>query len=236
MTVIAHRGYHKEVPENTLEAFSRAIKLGADYIELDVRKSKDGHLVISHDSGLERSANLEKSIRELTLNELQKIDVGEGQKIPTLKEVLNLCKGRISVHVEIKEVGLCEQVANLVVEQSMKKDVIFSSFKHEEMLKIKEYLPDVPTAIVCPAEKYENSAIEEMYDAIIYKADLFKVQGIHMNILSTEGNIVKLAHEKGLWLNTYNVDSFILWEACQEMGVDGVFTNDAKGMIEFFQG
>ncbi len=233
MTVNAHRGYNKEHPENTILAYTKAIELGAEYIELDVRRSKDGVLIISHDEDLKRSANLEKSVHDLNLEELKQVDLGQDQTIPTLEEVLQLCKGKIGIHVEIKEIGLCEHIASLITRYSMEDEVIFSSFKHAEMLKIKNLLPDTPTAICVPADNYGDLPMAEIYKDVLFKAELYKVQGIHINILSLEEELIPLAHEKGLWVNTFNVDSYILWETCLDMGVDGIFTNDAKAMIEF---
>ncbi len=234
ISVLAHRGQNVTSPENTLLAYSKAIELDADYIEIDVRLCADDYLVVSHDADLKKTADIDKKIRDLTLKQLKEIDLGQGQNVPTLEEVLQLCKNRIGIHIEIKEDGLTQDIAHLVIKHQMQDQVIFSSFKHRELLEIKKHLPNIPTAILCPSEKYDPETIpmQEIYNNIISKAKKYKVQGIHLEIMYIEQTIVEMAHKRGYWLNAFNVDSFFLWDACLEMGVDGIFTNNAKGLIE----
>ncbi|MEX2684298.1 MAG: glycerophosphodiester phosphodiesterase [Candidatus Sigynarchaeota archaeon] len=233
MTVIAHRGYSSRYPENTLLAFEKAIAIGADYIEFDVRLSKDGVLVVSHDASLERCGKVNARTNMSTLDELRAIDLGSGQVIPTLEEVFRLCKGKIGMHLEIKEFGITKQIGRLVRELGVEGEVIASSFKHVELLRIKEEMPDLRCAIVVPAESYDGASRAVMEDTFLYKARLFKATGIHVNQAYLSEELVKAAHDAGLYLNVWNVDSPIIWEACAEMEVDGIFTNNAEGLIQF---
>src|SRR5438094_732582 len=110
IAVIAHRGGRALSPENTLTAIRKAISLGVDYVELDIRAAKDGPLVIMHDSDVDRTTNGHGKVKDLTLAEIRALDAGSkfdpkyaGQKVPTFEEVLKLCKGKVHVYVDHKE-------------------------------------------------------------------------------------------------------------------------------------
>ena len=232
MTVNAHRGYSAQFPENTLLAFEKAIELGADYIELDVRESRDRQLVISHDATLDSRAGISKRVCDLTLDELKNVDVGQGQYVPSLSEVLELCSGKIGIHIEIKEVGLTGKIATMVQDYQMEDNVIFSSFQHIEILRIREILPDCITAICVPATNIETSNQTRINDLFFDKAELFKANGIHINQRYVDDYFVTDAHTRGYFVNAWNVDSPLMWEAFRDMGMDGIFTNEAKKFIE----
>lgn len=108
--VIAHRGFSGQAPENTLASFQKAVELGSDMIELDVRFSKDGQVVVIHDDTIDRTTNGRGKVADYTLKELKQFDAGSwfapqfsGERIPTLKEVLELVKGKVLVNIEIKD-------------------------------------------------------------------------------------------------------------------------------------
>jgi glycerophosphoryl diester phosphodiesterase len=99
---IAHRGYSARYPENTLLAFEKAIEVGSDYIETDLRLSRDGVIVCCHDATLERIAGDSSPIAEIDLTELRAVSLPQGQHVPTLKEVFNQAKGRARILLDIK--------------------------------------------------------------------------------------------------------------------------------------
>ena len=86
--IVAHRGARYAAPENTIAAYDAAAAVGADYIELDVRRTRDGQLVIMHDSTVDRTTNGHGSVAELTFEEIRKLGAGQGQVVPTLAEAL----------------------------------------------------------------------------------------------------------------------------------------------------
>lgn len=154
--VIAHRGFSEIAPENTMIAFKKAIEIKADYFELDVHKTKDDVLVVIHDKTIDRTSSNEKSgkVSELNFNEIQKVKVGysskfsdkyKDEKIPTLKEVLQLAKGKIKVCVELKVIGIEKQVVDLLNEVDMTNQVIVFSFNDESLIKIKKLNPKLKT-------------------------------------------------------------------------------------------
>jgi len=109
---VAHRGARLEAPENTLASFSRAIAAGADWLELDVHMTSDGRFVVIHDDKLERTTGAQGRASEMTLDAIRRLDAGawfgpqfEGERIPTLEEVVALASGRVGLLVEVKEPG-----------------------------------------------------------------------------------------------------------------------------------
>lgn len=110
--VVAHRGSSLDRPENTLASFRRAIEAGATTVEVDVRTTRDGHLVVLHDATLDRTTTGSGRVRDLTLDEVRQFDAGRwfdpkyaGERVPTLKEILILCDGQVEVLLDLKEKG-----------------------------------------------------------------------------------------------------------------------------------
>lgn len=102
MLIYAHRGWSSRYPENTLQAFAEAIALGVAGIELDIQLTRDGHPVVIHDRELARTTNGRGSVDHLSLRELQKLDAGNGERVPTLREVLELVDCSTHLDIEIK--------------------------------------------------------------------------------------------------------------------------------------
>ena len=129
--ITAHRGDSIKALENTIPAFEKAIESGADWIELDVKETRDNVPVVFHDSSLKRLMGQDGTIREMTLEEIKKLhpaaSMGPGYnnvKIPTLEETLDTCKGRIKLNIEIKEDGtessdFTERVIQLIRDKGM---------------------------------------------------------------------------------------------------------------------
>src|SRR5689334_13189345 len=112
VVAIAHRGEHLRNPENTVPAFREAIRLGADYIEVDVRTTADGKLVLMHDATVDRCTTGHGEVAKMTFDEIRALDAGirkdpefAGTKVPTFDEVLDLARGRIGVYVDVKQVS-----------------------------------------------------------------------------------------------------------------------------------
>lgn len=148
--VWAHRGASGYAPENTLEAFKLAVDMEADGIELDVQLSKDGELVVIHDEEIDRTSNGKGFVKDYTLKELKKFNFNnsnsnyDNAKIPTLREVFELLKStEMIINVELKTgvffyEGIEEKVLSLAKEMKMEDRIIYSSFNHYSVKKIKE--------------------------------------------------------------------------------------------------
>ncbi|MBX3179050.1 MAG: glycerophosphodiester phosphodiesterase family protein [Candidatus Hydrogenedentes bacterium] len=130
--VVAHRGAHEDRPENTLAAYQRAIDLGADYVEIDVRTTKDGHLVSVHNRTVDAYTDDAKgNVADFTLAELKALDIGsrvdpkwKEERIPTFEEILALCKGKIGIYLDLKEADIAT-VFQRVEAHGMLKSVLW---------------------------------------------------------------------------------------------------------------
>lgn len=158
---VAHRGWSGKAPENTLAAIQLAIDHpAAEMVEIDVQLSKDGVPVIIHDYFVDRTTNGKGRVSSLTLDELKSLDAShsfrdefENEQIPTLKEVLELCRGKIKVAVEIKTAGnmhpgIVEAVVETIKNTQTEKDVILFSFENHLVKKAKELLPEVEIGLL----------------------------------------------------------------------------------------
>ncbi|MDI6755383.1 MAG: glycerophosphodiester phosphodiesterase family protein [Thermodesulfobacteriota bacterium] len=238
--VIAHRGFSGEAPENTLAAFQKAIETGSDMLELDVHLSKDKEVVVIHDETLERTTNGQGRVADHTLKELKKQDAGfrfgpqfSGERIPTLKEVLELAKGKILVNVEIKNpthdryliTELADRALQEVKNAGMLNQVIFSSFNPVSLERIKAREPRAWVALL-----YHNDWI---FLREVTRGQSFPVLNLRRNFLTKE-KIAKI-HQEGMLVNVYTVDSeeeidrFIGW------GIDGIITNQPDRLIKILQ-
>ena len=99
---VGHRGAAGHEPENTLRSFRKALDLGADMVELDVHLCGTGELVVIHDETVDRTTDGSGSVRDMPFHELRGLDAGKGERIPTLREVLDLLEGRAGVNIELK--------------------------------------------------------------------------------------------------------------------------------------
>lgn len=112
--IVGHKGAAGYAPENTLASFRKAIELACDRIELDVRLSKNKELVVFHDEEVSRLTNGKGFVREMTLAELKKMDCAEGEKIPTLQEVIDLAKNKIDLQIELKDDDMAALVNEII--------------------------------------------------------------------------------------------------------------------------
>lgn len=213
--VIGHRGAPHAALENTLDSFRAAIDVGVDMFELDVQQSADGFLVIFHDYDLSRLANDSRLISEMTLDEIQQVDLGGGRSIPVLEEVLDLAKGRVKVNVEIKVPDIEKPVLNVVRQVGILDDILFSSFYHGVLAKIRELEERANTGVLYsqPIEDVANYA--RSLDA----------NAINPLFFLLEPSIVADAHANGLKVYPWTVnDSEMIMELIK-IGVDGIITD-----------
>ncbi len=231
----AHRGARGHAPENTLLAFDLAFDLGAEGIECDVQLSRDGRLVIIHDGTVNRTTNGRGAVRELTLAEMQALDAGRGQRIPTLEETLALIRarnGRINIEVKAESddeaVETAEAVAALLSasadDDPLRERILVSSFNHPAISTIKRLLPWAQTGALYGGRAWTRNSM-------IDRALTLGVNAIHPHprILSLE--TVRAAHAAGLRVNVWTAN---LWPTIRQLiawEVDGVFSDFPERVI-----
>lgn len=157
--IIGHRGASSLAPENTLASFQKAYALGAEMVELDVHRTKDGHLVIMHDDTVDRTTNGHGAIKDLTLKELKDMDAGSwfssefnGEKVPTFGEVLEWAKGKVKIDIEIKNSvqypGIEKDIVGHLKAMNMDKDVIITSFDPSCVKNVKSIDAEIKTGVL----------------------------------------------------------------------------------------
>lgn len=112
--VIGHRGAAGHAPENTLMSFHKAVELGADMVELDVHLCATGEPVVIHDDTVDRTTDGSGRVRDLSLDDLRRLDAGGGERVPTLVEVLEEMSGRVALNVELKGLGCVDPVHEVI--------------------------------------------------------------------------------------------------------------------------
>lgn len=211
---IAHRGASAYEPENTLLSFRRAIEMGAHMIELDVRLSLDGYLVVIHDKRVDRTTDGTGPVRRMTLSDLKKLDAGKGERIPTLEEVIDMGKGKTRFVVELKEEGLEEKTVSLIRENDLFQDAFIVSYHRNLVRRVKELEPRAITGLI---SLFSLDTVGNGRESLVKIVAPF-----HYFITR---RMVERVHESGMLLFTWTVDSRERAERLREMGVDGIVTN-----------
>ncbi len=223
--IIAHRGASNIYPENTLKAFQKAIDLNADYIEFDVRRTKDREIVIIHDKSTIRTTHKVGWINRMTLREIKELDTGEGEKIPTLHELIETTNGKINYMCEIKSKGIAKQVVKIFKDLKINDTTIFISFKHKELLKIKDEFPDLKLGAIVP-KGFGWITNWSSKKKIIKSAKENRFYSINPFYRLVNKRFVKLAHKNELKVFPWTVNSIKKMKKLIELGVDGILTNN----------
>lgn len=170
---IGHRGAAGHAPENTLAAIDAGIACGADFVEIDLRRTADGIIVALHDATVNRTTDGTGRIARLPLRDVKELTAGKGQQIPTLQEVLDAAGGRAGLMLELKVRGIAGQTVEAVHEAGFKNPVIYASFLHEELPHVQAADPDadrmalfdrLPGASAARAMKYAASCVGLRHD------------------------------------------------------------------------
>lgn len=231
--IIGHRGANSVAPENTLKSFQKAIELGVDCIEFDVHESKDGEIVIMHDEDIFRTTSQQYHalIKDMTLEELRELDCGEGEKIPTFRELIAISKGKIGLNCEIKAEGIAQKIVDIIKESDIIESTLVSSFIHQELLDIQKIDPNIKLASLEPAGKGRLSHWENK-EAMINKAVKNKFYAINPLYKLVDRKFIEYAHEKNLKVFPWTVDSGIAMKKMISIDSDGIITNDISRLKE----
>lgn len=157
MLIFGHRGSSGTDPENTLRAFRQALAAGADGVELDVHATADGTPVVIHDSDVSRTTNGSGEVAAMSLAELRQLDAGDGERVPTLDEVLDLLAGKLTIDLEIKQPGV-EAATLEVLARHPAASWFISSFDWGSLLAVRRLSPPArlwPLALVADDALYE---------------------------------------------------------------------------------
>lgn len=233
LVVIAHRGSHLKFPENTLAAYEDAIKEGVDYVEIDLRTTKDGHLVIMHDESATRMTGKKGLIKDLNYSEIRDLKIKSTNKedattyrIPDFKSVLNLCKGKINIYLDFKEADV-EKTYRLIKEAGMQNNLVVYLNKEEQYGQWKKVAPRIPLMASLP----ENMNISQL-NTLLDKKPVDIVDNAYNN------ETVSLMHKRkiAVWVDVQSNDEGPdKWEQSLKQGVDGLQTNHPEKLIEYLE-
>ena len=211
MLRIGHRGARAYAPENTLTSFRKALEIGVDAVELDVRKTKDNQIVVIHDADVKRTTNGEGLVSELTLKEIKSFSAEKGEKIPTLEETLDFLDKKVKVFVELKETGIEKQVLSIVHAKSLEKNVVITSFLEDALKKVRELDKDIETGLIYAKHKNPIKAALELKANYLFALYRF-----------THTANVQKAHENGLKVVVWTINTPEEVEEYAKKGVDGI--------------
>ena len=232
--VIAHRGNHVNVPENTLASYEVAIKSGADYVEVDLRTSKDGFLVIQHDDTIDRMTDGTGKVNEKLLNELKKLQIKNNKptdaavhRIPEFREVLKLCKNRINIYLDFKDADVAETWKQIQAE-GMEKQVVVYLNKIPSYKQWRNIAPQMPLM---------TSLIEDVKnkDQLRFFLGQVKIEALD-NIYDQE--MVQIAQNEGVgvWLDVQSPSERPqAWDSALQKGVNGVQTDHPEELINYLK-
>jgi glycerophosphoryl diester phosphodiesterase len=211
MLRIGHRGARAYEPENTLRSFKKALEIGVDAVELDVRKTKDDQLVVIHDADVKRTTDGNGLVSELTLKEIKEFSAEKGEKIPTLKEALDFLDKKAKTLIELKEEGVEEKVLSLVNEKGLQKNVIIVSFIEAALRKVRELDREVETGLLYATHRNPVKAALDLKAS--YLLPLYRF---------THTANVQKAHENGLKIIVWTVNTPEEVAEYAKKGVDGI--------------
>lgn len=224
--VIGHRGAAGELPENTLKGFRYAVELGVDLVECDVHLTRDGRLVVMHDSTVDRTTNGHGAIHDLSFERIRSLDAGEGEQVPTLDEVLAVVRGRVVIEVELKGSGVEDAAVETVVAHDMADQVIFTSFSMERLARVRQLGDHYRIGAIVP-----NPTEFDFARAIELGAEAIAVQYKHLCY-----RIVDQAREAGLELRAWNPDTLAEQQAMIALGAEVVSTNLPTALLAYLRG
>ena len=226
--ITAHRGAKVSAPENTLASFRAALDAGADYVELDVQQTRDRQVVVIHDGDLMRMGDDPRKVGELTLEEIEAIDIGRkydakfgGEHVPTLQQVIDLVRGRARINVELKynvpDPGLAPAVVELLRRNDFLDQVVITSLDYAALKEIKRLEPRLRTGHIVTAA---------IGNVLRTEADF-----LSLNSARAAASLVRRAHATGKEVAVWTVNDPEVMLRMIERGVDNVITDDPALLV-----
>ena len=232
VVAIAHRGEHLHHPENTMPAFEEAIRVGADFIEVDVQTTSDGKLVLSHDGMVDRCTNGHGKISDMTFEQVEALDAGikmgpefAGTRIPTFEQALELARGRIGIYVDVKNASARDLVAQIDGHGMTDQVVIYCGLKLAGA--IQEVNPRLKVMPESNSVEHSRLLIEQLHPKVI----AFDARDFTPEIVA----FVKNAHALVYVDRMGATDAIEGWQSAIEAGADGIQTDRPGKLVEYLR-
>ncbi|MDV2482124.1 glycerophosphodiester phosphodiesterase [Methanoculleus sp. Wushi-C6] len=223
MLIIGHRGAGALEPENTLRALRRGMAC-ADLVEVDVRLTKDGIPVAIHDATVDRTTDGTGPVKGYIIEDLKELDAGEGETIPTLREILDIIQGQTGLVVEIKEPGTEAIVASVLMDL-MPEQLFLVSFHPGSVATAKRLLPGAKAGLI-----YSQETPDPVDLARSAQADLILPRWDRLS-----HGVVEQAHDAGLLVVPWTLNAEDEFEEAARLGVDGFASDDPCAARRYLQ-
>lgn len=236
--VYAHRGGAKWAPENSMAAFRKCKENGIYGIELDIQRCKSGELIVIHDEDLKRTTNGTGLVKDVSFAEMSKLDSGswfdkqyKDERIPLLSDVLKLLDGKVVLNIEIKNTpiaypGIEDDLIKVLSDYKYPETIIISSFDHEVLKRLHE--------------KCSKYALALLGDPIIADVGQYAknvgATAWHPYFGSMRKDVIETAHKASLKVNVWTANKSSEWDDLMAQGVDGIVTDDPKGLSDYLVG
>lgn len=226
MQIMGHRGAAGIAPENTLEGIQKALDIGVQWVEFDVRATSEGRLVVIHDPSTRRIASESVRVKKSTLSALQRLPTKSRAIIPTLPEVVQLISDRAKINFEIKSPNCAEDVARTIkklINAGYEYDhFLVSSFRIKLLTEIQALDPKIPLSLLAYSVPLRFMAAKQLG---------LKLKAVGFNHYFVTQQFVKMAKAKRLFVYIYTVNDPKLIEKYESWGVDAIVTDHPERFI-----
>ncbi len=220
----AHRGASGHAPENTIVALEKAIALGATMAEIDIQQTADDKFAVFHDDLLDRTTNGAGPLWKKTLAELQTLDAGSwfgpeyaGERIPSLIEVLEITRGRLSLNIELKLHGHERQLVDLVIrtlrDNNIEDHCLVTCFDHRVAVAVKQADRALTVGAILGRQKYSDGIFQLPVDVLSVEKSL------------VDEDFMAAAQDAGKQVHVWTVNEPEEFRRLIDLGVDAVITN-----------
>ncbi|MBL8044721.1 MAG: hypothetical protein JNL86_17570 [Nitrospira sp.] len=213
---IGHRGASGHAPENTLASIWKARSLHVDFIEVDLRETSDGHLVLLHDDTIDRTTNKSGTLAEMSLEQVQRLDAGNWQRIPTLEEALDIAGHAMGVILELKVEGIGNEACAIVKRTGFSGPLIYASFLIAELHRVRQADPEARIMVL----HHRRLPPDPIADVLALNAAYV---GFHYS--SVTPALLQTSHDLGRQVFTYTVNERHDIQRMRDLGVDGIISD-----------
>jgi glycerophosphoryl diester phosphodiesterase len=213
---IGHRGAAGHAPENTLAAIWKARSFRADLIEVDLRETNDGHLVLLHDDTIDRTTNKTGLVAGMSLEQVQRLDAGNGQRIPTLEEALEIAAGHMGMILELKVEGIGNDACAIVKRTGFREPLIYASFRMGELNRVRQADPLANLMVLLP----RGLPRDPVADVVAVRASHV---GLHFS--SVTPRLLQTYRNMGRLVFTYTVNDPADLLRMRDLAVDGIISD-----------
>jgi glycerophosphoryl diester phosphodiesterase len=223
VAITAHRGASHIAPENTMAAFRAALEAGADFVELDVQRTRDGEIVVMHDGDFMRMGGDPRKVSQVTIADISTIDIGSrydarfaGEHAPLLSDVIALARGHMKINVELKynvpDPGLAPAVIALLKRENFTDQVVITSLDYGALKQVKSLEPRLKTGHIVTAAV----------------GDVSRTQADFLSLNSAQATpaLLERAHAAHKEVAVWTVDKPEVMQRMIERGVDNIITNE----------